>query len=265
MVMLLERPGPGDVPSRLEATLTQVEQRDEPASTSNVSLEWRHDRTSAVGRSTDVWAADGLVFAPHLGDIIEILDGASGALLGEVDTGAARPEGGFKIVLDVKARDGILYAATVTKGLLIYEVGDPVRPSLAGTYFKFDEAGSPQNFFNIHNVFLAPTGDVIYAINTSYPGGDLRLIDVSVPAAPRDVGRFTPAVDGSGGSVHDVNVIEHDGRLVAFLNAQLGGLYILDVTEPAAIELARLDQVGGHAQPLRLAFPHGWAALLRAQ
>ena len=67
------------------------------------------------------------------------------------------------------------------------------------------------------------------------PKTDLRIIDVSDPAAPEEVGRFTPDVDR--GVVHDINVIEQDGLLIAFLNYWDGGLWILDVTEPGSVEV----------------------------
>ena len=35
--------------------------------------------------------------------------------------------------------------------------------------------------------------------------------------------------------VHDVNVIERDGRLIAFLNYLEAGLWVLDVTDPSAV------------------------------
>lgn len=67
------------------------------------------------------------------------------------------------------------------------------------------------------------------------PKTDLRIIDVSDPAAPEEVGRFTPDVDR--GVVHDINVIEQDGLLIAFLNYWDGGLWIFDVTEPGSVEV----------------------------
>ena len=149
-----------------------------------------------------------------------------------------------KVVLDVKARDGVLYAATVADGILIFDVSEPSAPELIGQYRVFDTIGSPDNFTDIHNIFLSPDGSLVYAMNQSAlhgtpsfrrPKTDLRIIDVSDPAAPEEVGRFTPDVDR--GVVHDINVIEQDGLLIAFLNYWDGGLWILDVTEPGSVEV----------------------------
>ena len=49
---------------------------------------------------------------------------------------------------------------------------------------------------------------------------------------------------------HDVHVVRRDGKLIAFLNYLHAGLWILDVTDPAAIEtIATIDWEG--------AFSHG--------
>ena len=95
-----------------------------------------------------------------------------------------------------------------------------------------------ENFFNVHNIFIGPTGDTIYAINDSHPRTDLRLIDVSDPSLPKEAGRFVieharSTLEGA----HDVNVIEYEGHLIAFLDALSSGLYILDVTDPADIKV----------------------------
>ena len=62
---------------------------------------------------------------------------------------------------------------------------------------------------------------------------DLRILDVSDPTAPKEAGRF--AIKEEAGYVHDINVIEREGRLVAFVNYWDAGLWILDVADPAAV------------------------------
>ncbi|MDA1061382.1 MAG: choice-of-anchor B family protein [Chloroflexi bacterium] len=113
---------------------------------------------------------------------------------------------------------------------------------------------SLETFANIHNIYLAPDGATLYAINQSHRTSDLRLLDVSDPAAPREAGRFiVPGVQSVFDGVHDLHVIDHEGRRIAFVNALQSGLLILDVTDPASIvTLSTVDWDG--------VFSHsGWA------
>ena len=234
-------------------SLMRLRQRNEPQASPNVSLIWHQPGN---GLHTDVWADDGLVFAPRLDDSIEILDSKSGQILGTASI--AEAAGGDRhIVLDVKARGGLLYAATVSNGLVVFDVSQPSSPDLIGQYHVFVFDGSPRNFTNIHNIFLSPDGSLVYAINQSLvgegpsltvPRTDLRVIDVSDPRSPMEVARFATETDM--GIVHDLNVIERDGRLIAFLNYLEAGLLILDVTVPTSIvELgtAKWDGIKSHS------------------
>ena len=231
----------------------RLRQRNEPQASPNVSLIWHQPGN---GLHTDVWAEDGLVFAPRLDDSIEILDSKSGQILGTASI--AEAAGGDRhIVLDVKARGGLFYAATVSNGLVVFDVSQPSSPDLIGQYHVFVFDGSPRNFTNIHNIFLSPDGSLVYAINQSLvgegpsltvPRTDLRVIDVSDPRSPMEVARFATETDM--GIVHDLNVIERDGRLIAFLNYLEAGLLILDVTVPTSIvELgtAKWDGIKSHS------------------
>ncbi len=220
------------------ASLTRLPQLEEPQASPNVTLVWRQP---GEGLHTDIWVEDGLVFAPRIDGRIELLDAATGQILGAASL--ANVAGGERdIVLDVKARGGLLYASTVSNGLVVFDVSDPASPKLIGQYRVFAFDGSPENFTNIHNIFLSPDGSLVYAINQSLVGGglsitvprtDLRVIDVSNPRSPKEAGRFS--LETAAGVVHDVNVMERDGRLIAFLNYLRAGLLILDVTDPASI------------------------------
>ena len=237
----------------LPVSLIRLPQRNEPQVSPNVSLIWHQPGN---GFHTDIWAEDGLVFAPRLDGRIEILDAKSGQILGVASV--AEAAGGERhIVLDVKARGSLLYAATVSNGLVVFDVSQPASPELIGQYHVFAGDQSPENFTNIHNIFLSPDGNLIYAVNHSLAEGrfrltvprtDLRIIDVSDPRSPKEVARFATETDV--GITHDVNIIERGGRLIAFLNYLGAGLLILDVTDPASIvelSTAKWDGTKSHS------------------
>ena len=239
----IKTPGP-----TFTSTLTKVAQRDEPQASPNVSLVWKQ---RGQGIHSDIWAAGGLVFAPHISDRhIEVLDAASGQMLGTASVPlAGRGEPNF--VFDVKAHDGILYAATPSQGIAIFDISRPFEPQIIGQHRVFVGEDSPQNFTNIHNIFLSPDGGHLYAINQSFPDTDLRILDVSDPSSPQEAGRF--AIEngmGPGHGVHDINVIERGGRLIAFLNYLKEGLWVLDVTDPSSIAVLgsiKWDDIFSHS------------------
>jgi hypothetical protein len=69
--------------------------------------------------------------------------------------------------------------------------------------------------------------------------GELRIVDVADPAAPRDLGVFT-AENDSRHDFNDVKVFIADGRTYAVLAADLTA--IVDVTDPASpVQVASLD------------------------
>ena len=224
----------------VSVSLTRVPEREEPQASANVTALWHE---SGGGLHTDIWAADGLVYAPRFDGLIEILDGSTGRVLSVASLSGAAGRGPH-IVLDVKASGGLLYAATVSNGLVVFDVSQPDNPRLIGQYRRTLGEGSPENFTNVHNIFLSPDASVVYAINHLFPeqpvsesahGTDLRVIDVSDPTSPKETGRFF--IDSDVGFVHDINVIELERQLVAFLNYWDAGLWILDVTDPSSIDV----------------------------
>ena len=240
---------------RFNASLTQAWTRDEAPASTNVSLEWQRNAAESFGPYTDVWAGDGLAFAPHSNGVIEILDGASGEELGLIQTADYGPSQGIPSwVTDVKSSGSLLYAATVIKGILIFDVSEPSAPTLVGQYVVPGGTDSTETFTNVHNVTLSPDGDTIYAINQSHWRSDLRLIDVSDPSAPREVGRYlVPGVQSVFDGVHDLYSGERDGREIVYVNALQSGLIILDATDPA--DIVTLSTVGWDG-----IFSHsGWA------
>lgn len=213
--------------AELSLLLSRLAQRDEPQSSDNVALLW-HEPTD--GRGSGLWAEVGVVFAPRFDGSIEILDATSGVILSTVEAPDV-PEGHTKLVSDVKARGGLLYAATRHNGLVIFDVTQPANPEFIGQYSVFVEEGSQENFTNVQNIFLSPDGNLVYAINTSFPEdpeqfrasefrSDLRIVDVSVPSLAVEVGRFSIDTEAL---VHDVNVIDVGGRLVPFSTTRRRG------------------------------------------
>jgi len=233
----------------VEATLRPVWQRDEPPASDNVELLWQHHASDTSGSYTDIWSDDGVVYAPHFGGTIELLDATTGDRIGLIAAASS--------VLDVKARDGILYAATTASGLLTYDVSDPTAPTFLGQY-AVTVGANVDLFSNAHNIYLDPRRPFVYAINDTHPQTDLRIIDVSKPAAPFEAGRFviTDARNTLEGA-HDVHVSRQGGRTIAFLNSLTSGFFILDVTDPAAIEVVSQTIPDG-------TFSHsGWAGELQ--
>ena len=231
-----------------ETVLTRPWLRDEPAASSNVSVLWQH--VGATPGQGDLWVDGGVVYAAARVGFVEMLDATSGKLLGMLDTRVGQQAQATPWILDLKVRDGLLYLATVARGVLIFDVRDPARPSFLGQYYV-PHGGSDVAFSNVHNIFLAPGRPLVFAINHSYAKTDLRVIDVSDPAAPREAGRFqVPVGQDIFEGVHNVFVIERGGRQFAFLKAMLSGLYILDVTDPAKLEIVssiKWDRVFSHS------------------
>lgn len=245
----------------VESTLRPVWQRDEAQASENVELLWQHTATDISGSYTDIWSADGIVFAPHFGGAIELLDATTGQRISMVTAASS--------VLDVKARDGILYAATTASGVLTYDVSDPAAPVFLGQY-AITVGANVDLFSNAHNIYLDPRRPLVYAINDTHPQTDLRIIDVTNPAAPFEAGRFViQQARNTLEGAHDVHVTRQGGRTIAFLNALASGFFLLDVTDPAAIEIlshTTPDTTADTTADGPASFSHsGWVTELRGR
>lgn len=219
-----------------DATLTKVALTDEPQASGNVSLLWQFHGDGG-DLYTDIMVEDGLVFAPRYSEQIEILDASTGNLLGIAQADAAAQSGpGPKAVLEVRSIGGFLFAATQTRGVLVFNIQNPAEPQLVRQIFSIGDMNTPDNFFNVHNIQLSARGDVLYAVNSSTPMPDLRIFSLAEPSNPVEVSRFRLDISEPMTDFHDLNLIQQDNRLIAFLNSQLRGFLVLDVTDPAAIE-----------------------------
>jgi choice-of-anchor B domain-containing protein len=219
----------------LQTRLRQVAPRLEPPASSNVELAWQHEQGDECLAHTGLWADAGLVFAPCAGGIVEVLDGRTGRLLGKATLEGARGSrtSGF---LEATARDGILFAASTSRGLLIYDVKDPARPRLIGQFYNDQGRDNNRSVTNIHNLTLSPKGDLLFLMNTSHARPDVLILDVSDPTQPKEAGKYVDTTSASATSPHDIAIEERDGRLIAYLNlmgGQAGRFQILDVTNPA--------------------------------
>lgn len=110
-----------EAPEPRTASLQLLHDRDESPSR-NVTRVWSY-RALRNPDTSDVWSADGVVFAPHLSGFVELLDARTGQPISVIDLNPLVGAGDQSpAVLDMKARDGLLYMATATDGLFIYDV-----------------------------------------------------------------------------------------------------------------------------------------------
>lgn len=105
-------------------------------------------------------------------------------------------------------------ASTRRNGIVVLDLADPAHPTILAELTDSLTAG-------IHNVWI--NGDVVYAINDGTSA--MNIIDMSDPAAPRNVGRWELRPGETDKSLHDVWA--EDGY--AYLSYWDDGLVILDV------------------------------------
>ncbi|MEQ9401217.1 MAG: Ig-like domain-containing protein [Longimicrobiales bacterium] len=105
-------------------------------------------------------------------------------------------------------------ASTRRNGIVVLDLADPAHPTVLAELTDSLTAG-------IHNVWI--DGDVVYAINNGTSA--MNIIDMSDPAAPRNVGRWELRPGETDKSLHDVWA--EDGY--AYLSYWDDGLVILDV------------------------------------
>ena len=139
---------------------------------------------------------------------------------------------GNPYVHDTFVRDGLLYLALWNDGVAIWDIGGG---TLGGTIASPREIGRVKTVNgHVHNIWWLKdpvTGSTKYAfIGEESPGsvlvsssGDVHVVDVSSPGAPREVAYYTVA----GAGTHNFSVDEPDGILyAAYYN---GGVRALDV------------------------------------
>ncbi len=128
---------------------------------------------------------------------------------------------------------GGCYVGTVSGVRTMRQPGE--AEASAGIVLLAEHAGDP----------AAPWPDTEISVNVRVHAGiaylarfsdGLRIVDVSDPAAPRDLGHATVALPDQGESYNDVKIIEAGtpARTYALVGSNRRGVVVIDVTDPAA-------------------------------
>tara|TARA_B100000809_G_C14998484_1_gene480641 strand:- start:420 stop:749 length:330 start_codon:yes stop_codon:yes gene_type:complete len=89
---------------------------------------------------------------------IEVLDAVSGEMLNIISIPCVI--GGLSgNVSDVKYGDSHLYAATVSNGIVVFDLSQPADPIFADEHHVFIDNKSPENFEDVHNIFVSTERD----------------------------------------------------------------------------------------------------------
>jgi hypothetical protein len=229
-------------PEHVERTIIDVTQRTHDAELVRVG----HGMT-AGHHAGDTWAFEGVdgrdyaiigTFMHDWAKVFDITDPASPVLTDSVQLDARR-------INDVKihpnnriavlTREG---ASTRRNGIVLLDLSTPAHPSILSEYTETVTGG-------VHNVWIDGATNLVYACHNGTR--DLRIIDISDPSGPREVGRW--GLPNEDRSLHDV--IVQDGY--AYLSYWDDGLIMLDVgagthggspTEPVFVSQFKYPQ--GH-------------------
>jgi len=136
-----------------------------------------------------------------------------------------------------------LLLADGSDGMRVVDVSDPARLREVA---RIDTPGFAQA--------VAVSGPIAAVADVE---GGLRLIDVTVPQAPRESGSLVPAIGGSVDKLWDV-ALRPDGYAV--VATQRGGLRVVDVSRPAApVAVGIWTPFGGASADAVVAVAEGYA------
>lgn len=196
----------------------------------------------ATAHTADLWVFGDAAYLGTFGDdklrVFDISDPANPIPTDSIQVDARRindvmanPEEGFAIM----TREG---AANRLNGIVVLDIADPLHPRIAGEYTATVPGG-------VHTTWIV--GELVYATHDGT--GDMKIIDVSDRANPREVGSW--GVDNPNRVLHDIFV--KDG--IAYLSYWDDGLVILDLggagkggtpTDPAFVSRIRYPEGNTH-------------------
>jgi hypothetical protein len=170
----------------------------------------------ATAHTADLWAWGDVAYLGTFMDdklrVFDISDPANPVLTDSIQVDARRindvmanPEEGFAIM----TREG---ASNRVNGIVVLDISDPLHPTIASEYTETVPGG-------VHTTWIV--GELVYLTHNGT--GDMRIIDVSDRASPREVGRW--GIENPNRVLHDIFV--KDG--IAYLSYWDDGLVILDV------------------------------------
>jgi hypothetical protein len=179
-----------------------------------------------------------------------------GPLLVVLDVGDPRqpePVGAVKLPVEwitgITVHEGLAYVAALEAGLRMVDVSNPARPVETGAYVPPLTGGINRNYTGsgpepavqfydrqgVNAVAVRQTAGQVLA-HVAALGAGLRLVDVTNPARPVELGALTPAEGG----IVDV-VLAHGYTYVA---NPAEGLQIIDASEPAQPRIVGSDPRG---------------------
>jgi hypothetical protein len=169
-----------------------------------------------TAHTADIWVFEDVAYLGTFMDdklrVYDISDPASPVLTDSIQVDARR-------INDVMANPGSDFAimtregaANRINGFVILDTSDPKHPRIAGEYTATVSGG-------VHTTWIVD--DLVYATHNGT--GDMRIIDVSDRANPREVGRW--GVEHQNRVLHDIFI--KDG--VAYLSYWDDGLVMLDL------------------------------------
>ena len=192
----------------------------------------------------------GLVFGRDAADvrlsptdlfIRRVEESPSGLLATAIDFCAVRADGGVEGLYAVCGEGGYCDQGT----FLGYKVEPLEEPRSDGLRLVSEWNGPPtapwpteRGLGQTYNV--RHHGDLAY-LARAHDG--LRIVDLSDPAAPADVGHSPPLYPEVGEFYNDVKLTEADGALYALMASSARGVVIIDLTDPARpVEVATVPE-----------------------
>lgn len=189
----------------------------------------RLDAMNLTARGTRLYVALGNFFAGGSPAGLAILDVASPThpRVLSVWVSPKKVKGAAAVV----AGGRYAYLGAMTQGVLILDVSRPGQPSLVTTFLPDVNFPRPNPTAMQHPNArgLALAGTRLYVADDA---GGLRIVDVSDPSHPREIGRHINAAMHARQQAY--NGVAIDGTY-AYVAVDYGGLEVLDVTDPANV------------------------------